>query len=122
MRGSDDLQEGLFSFSTLESFIPKDHPLRANRERVNKSLKGLNDLCNEIYADTGRQSIAPERLIRALLLQVFYSIRSERQRMEQMRDNMQFRCFAGSWAWRSTMRCGTTRCSPRTGIGCWSTR
>jgi transposase len=95
MRGSDDMQEGLFSFSTLESFVPKDHPLRAIRELVNKSLKGLNELFNEIYADTGRQSIAPERLIRALLLQVFYSIRSERQLMEQMRYNMLFRWFVG---------------------------
>lgn len=95
MRGSDDFQEGLFSFSTLESFIPKDHPLRGIRDLVNKSLKGLNELFNEIYADTGRQSIAPERLIRALLLQVFYSIRSERQLMEQMRYNMLFRWFVG---------------------------
>lgn len=89
------MQEALFSFSTLESFVPKDHPLRAVQALVNRSLKGLNDLFNEIYADTGRQSIAPERLIRALLLQVFYSIRSERQLMEQIRYNLLFRWFVG---------------------------
>lgn len=119
MRGTDQMQEGLFSFSTLESFVPKDHPLRAVQGLVNRSLKGLNDLFDEIYAHTGRQSIAPERLIRALLLQVFYSIRSERQLMEQIRYNLLFRWFVGlandDTVW-------ITQCSPRTVTGCWSTR
>jgi transposase len=95
MRGPDEMQEGLFSFSRLESFVPEDHPLRAVRELVNRSLKGLNDLFQELYAETGRASIAPEKLIRALLLQVFYSVRSERQLMEQIRYNMLFRWFIG---------------------------
>ena len=95
MRGPDATQEALFSFSSLESFVPSDHPLRTVRTLVNDSLKSLNDLFSEIYADTGRSSIAPEKLIRALLLQVFYSVRSERQLMEQIRYNMLFRWFVG---------------------------
>lgn len=65
-----------------------DHPLRAVKSTVEDSLRSLNGLFNEIYADTGRASIAPEKLLRALLLQVFYSVRSERMLMEQIRYNM----------------------------------
>ena len=122
MRGSDGMQEALFTFSRLDDFVPADHPLRAIQELINESLARLNGLFNTIYADTGRASIAPEKLMRALLLQVFYSIRSERQLMEQIRYNLLFRCFAGSSGWRSTIRCGITRCSPRTATGCSSMR
>ena len=95
MRGSDAMQESLFTVAKLDDFVPSDHPLRAVQVLVNEALGQLNSLFNSIYADTGRESIAPEKLIRALLLQVFYSVRSERQLMEQMRYNLLFRWFVG---------------------------
>jgi transposase len=95
MRGLDEMQESLFTMSKLEDFVPVDHPLRPIRHLVNEALRKLNGLFNLIYADTGRASIAPEKLIRALLLQVFYSVRSERMLMEQMRYNLLFRWFVG---------------------------
>lgn len=95
MRGSDAMQEALFSFTNLEGFVPSDHPLRRIKTLVDDSLRGLNALFNEIYADTGRASIAPEKPLRALLLQVFCSVRSERMLMEQIRYNMPFRWFVG---------------------------
>jgi transposase len=96
MRGLDEMQESLFTMAKLEDFVPADHPLRPIRVLINEALTRLNGLFNLIYADTGRASIAPEKLMRALLLQVFYSVRSERMLMEQMRYNMLFRCSAGS--------------------------
>lgn len=78
MRVSDGMQEGLFTLAKLEDFVPADHPLRAIRIIVNVALAGLNELFGGIYADGGRASIAPEKLLRAMLLQVFFSIRSER--------------------------------------------
>lgn len=95
MRGADGMQESLFTVVKLDDFVPTDHPLRAVRTLVNEALARLNSLFNTIYADSGRDSIAPEKLMRALLLQVFYSIRSERQLMEQMRYNLLFRWFVG---------------------------
>jgi len=95
MRGTDAMQESLFMMAKLEDFVPSDHPLRAIRELVNDALVQLNALFNGIYADNGRASIAPERLMRALLLQVFYSVRSERQLCEQLRYNLLFRWFVG---------------------------
>ncbi|HOA95694.1 MAG TPA: IS5 family transposase [Quisquiliibacterium sp.] len=79
----------------MEGFVPADHPLRAVRVLVNEALRGLNGLFDAIYAENGRASIAPEKLMRALLLQVFYSVRSERMLMEQIRYNMLFRWFVG---------------------------
>jgi transposase len=95
MRGSDGMQESLFMMSKLDDFVPSDHPLRSIQVLVNEALTRLNGLFNEIYADTGRASIAPEKLMRALLLQVFYSVRSERQLVEQLRYNLLFRWFVG---------------------------
>jgi transposase len=95
MRGTDAMQESLFMVAKLEDFVPADHPLRSIRLLVNEALARLNGLFNAIYADTGRESIAPEKLLRALLLQVFYSVRSERQLMEQIRYNLLFRWFVG---------------------------
>jgi len=95
MRGSDGMQEALFTVAKLEDFIPPDHPLRRIRLLVNEALGGLNTLFNEIYADDGRPSIAPEKLVRGSLLQVFYSVRSERQLCEQIRYNLLFRWFVG---------------------------
>ena len=95
MRGMDEMQEPLFTTVKLEDFVPADHPLRPVRLLVNEALKRLNGLFNVIYADSGRASIAPEKLLRALLLQVFYSVRSERMLMEQISYNMLFRWFVG---------------------------
>jgi len=95
MRGSDGTQESLFTLAKLDDFVPSDHPLRAIRELVNEALKGLNELFNAIYADSGRASIAPEKLLRAMLVQVLFSVRSERQLMEQVRYNLLFRWFIG---------------------------
>ena len=95
MRGSDDTQESLFTVAKLNDFVPADHPLRGIATLVNQSLEGLNDLFNRIYSDRGRASIPPEKLMRALLLQVFYSIRSERQLVEQLDYNLLYRWFVG---------------------------
>ena len=95
MRGSDGMQEALFTVAKLEDFVPADHPLRAIRGVVNEALSRLNGLFNLIYADTGRASIAPEKLLRAMLIQVFFSVRSERQLVEQIRYNLLYRWFIG---------------------------
>jgi transposase len=95
MRGSDGMQETLFTVARLEDFVPTAHPLRAIAAVVNEALKGLNGLFNEIYADTGRASIAPEKLLRAMLIQVLFSVRSERQLVEQIRYNLLYRWFIG---------------------------
>jgi transposase len=95
MRGSDVMQEQLFMMAKLEDFVPADHPLRPVQRMVNEALKGLNALFNQMYADHGRASVAPEKLIRALLLQVFYSVRSERLLVEQLHYNLLFRWFVG---------------------------
>ena len=95
MRGSDGMQEALFSIAKLEDFVPTDHPLRPIGVVVNEALARLNGLFNSIYADTGRASIAPEKLLRAMLIQVFFSVRSERQLMEQIRYNLLYRWFIG---------------------------
>lgn len=95
MRGSDGMQEALFTLAKLEDFVPSDHPLRPIRLLVNEALGRLNGLFNTIYADSGRASIAPEKLLRAMLIQVFFSVRSERQLMEQVRYNLLYRWFIG---------------------------
>ena len=81
MRGTDGLQESLFTIAKLDDFVPSDHPLREVRDLVNGALKRLNSLFETMYADGGRESIAPEKMLRALLLQVLYSVRSERSLM-----------------------------------------
>jgi transposase len=95
MRGPDAMQESLFTVAKLDDFVPADHPLRSIRVLVNDALTAMSAQFNAIYADSGRDSIAPEKLIRALLLQVFYSIRSERQLCEQLRYNLLYRWFVG---------------------------
>ena len=95
MRGSDGMQEALFMVAKLEDFVPADHPLRPIRLLVNEALGRLNGLFNLIYADSGRASIAPEKLLRAMLIQVLCSVRSERQLMEQVRYNLLYRWFIG---------------------------
>jgi transposase len=96
MRGDDEqLQAGMFSYIALEDRIPKKHPLRGIRQLVDEVLKGLSPEFDKLYAKVGRPSIPPERLLRGLLLQAFYSIRSERLLMEQLEYNLLFRWFVG---------------------------
>ncbi|MBD8525886.1 transposase, partial [Pseudomarimonas arenosa] len=98
MRGADVFMEQLFTVRKLDDFVPKDHPLRPIRERVNRALARLDSLFQRMYAEDrrgGRPSIAPEKLLRAMLLQIFYSVRSERQLMEQTHYNLLFRWFIG---------------------------
>ena len=85
----------MFSYLTLERRVPADHPLRPIRAMVDRALEHMDPELGRLYADTGRRSIAPERLLRALLLQVLYSVRSERQLMEQLEYNLLFRWFVG---------------------------
>ena len=95
MRGPDDKQDAIFSYISPEERVPADHPLRKIRALVDAVLGDMSRQFAKLYADTGRPSIAPERLLRALLLQVFYSIRSERLLMEQLDYNLLFRWFVG---------------------------
>lgn len=95
MRGIDQRQDGLFSYVSLESRVPQSHPLRPVRAMVDQALKSMSRDFAKLYALAGRPSIAPERLLRALLLQVFYSIRSERLLMESLDYNLLFRWFVG---------------------------
>ena len=95
MRGTDETSGSLFSYVDLEDRIPTRHPLRKIRQVVNDALVSLDGDFAAIYADFGRPSIAPERLIRASLIQILFSIRSERQLMEQMQYNLMFRWFVG---------------------------
>jgi transposase len=95
MRGSDETTGSLFSYVDIEQRIPTKHPLRLIRDLVNDVLTTLDAEFEALYEGTGRQSIAPERLLRASLLQAFYSVRSERQLMEQINYNLLFRWFVG---------------------------
>jgi transposase len=95
MRGVDERNGDLFSYVDIEERIPAAHPLRAIRMLVNEVLGALDSEFADLYADGGRPSIAPERLLRALLLQAFYTIRSERQLMEQIDYNLLYRWFVG---------------------------
>ena len=85
----------MFSYVSTESRIPDDHPLRATREMTNRALIELDAKFRKLYSRTGRPSVPPEQLLRALLLQVLYSIRSERMLMEQLEYNLLFRWFVG---------------------------
>ena len=95
MRGDDDLQEGMFSYISPEKRVPADHPLRPIRKMVDEILKEMSPKFQRLYSDVGRPSIAPERLLRSLLLQIFYSVRSERMLIEQLQYNLLFRWFVG---------------------------
>jgi transposase len=95
MRGSDAGSGSLFSYVDLASRVPTKHPLRVIKGIVDEVLASLDAAFERLYEGTGRQSIAPERLLRASLLQAFYSVRSERQLMEQIDYNLLFRWFVG---------------------------
>src|SRR5262245_41693473 len=95
MRGRDDRSEGLFSYVRLEERVPVDHPLRVIRQLADAALDSLNQRFEELYSPMGRPSIPPEMLLRATLLQAFFSVRSERLLMEQIDYNLLFRWFVG---------------------------
>ena len=138
MRGTDKASGSLFSYVDLEERIPPRHPLRKTRQGVNDALSSLDAEFEVHCTDFGRPSIPPERLIRASLLQILFSVRSERQLMEQMDYNLMFRWFVGLGiddpVWgegrlgigpvdqfspeRAKPRAKGPRYSPRTGTGC----
>lgn len=95
MRGPDPKQDAVFSYVSPEERVPSDHPLRKIRRLVDGVLKEMSPQFGKLYSELGRPSIAPERLLRALLLQIFYSVRSERLLMEQLDYNLLFRWFVG---------------------------
>jgi transposase len=95
MRGTDRQQSGMFSYISAEHRVPADHPLRAIRAMVEVALRNMGKEFEAMYAQVGRPSIPPEKLLRALLLQVLYTVRSERMLMEQLDYNLLFRWFVG---------------------------
>src|SRR5690606_5277596 len=95
MRGVDISQPSLFVAKTVDDFVPKHHPLRPLRKLIDEALADLDELFDTMYSDIGKASIAPERLIRASLLQVLYTIRSERQLVEHIQYNLLYRWFVG---------------------------
>ena len=95
MRGTDRQTARMFSYLSPEAMVPRDHPLRLIRPLANAALDRLSPSFHAIYSAVGRPSIPPEQLLRALLLQAFFSVRSERQLMEQLTYNMMFRWFVG---------------------------
>jgi len=95
MRGDDHKQTAMYSYVTLVQRIPEDHPARQIRSMVDRALERMDAQLEELYSTTGRPSIAPERLLRASLLMILYSVRSERQLMEQLNYNLLFRWFVG---------------------------
>jgi transposase len=109
MRGEDQRSEGFFSYVPVERRIPSDHPMRTIRALTDEALASLSRDLDKLYARDGRPSIPPERLLRALLLQAFYTVRSERQLMEQLDYNLLFRWFVGLSAddpvWDATVFC-----------------
>lgn len=118
MRGHDAIQNNWFSYINLEDRIPKQHPLRRLRLLVDGVLASMDAVFAARYSHTGRPSIAPEKLLRALLLQVLYTVRSERQLMEQLDYNLLFRWFVGLLVWVSTMLSGSAACSAPTANAC----
>ena len=115
MRGEDQRAAGFFSYVSLEQRIPADHPLRPIRELVGKALGSLSPAFSKLFARDGRSSIPPERLLRALLLQAFYTVRSERLLMQQLDYNL---LFVGLSDCRLTTRCGMRPCSAKIEIAC----
>src|ERR1700727_1385009 len=95
MRGADVQQTTMFSYLSPEERVPADHPLRSVRQLADKMLKQLSPQFEEMDSERGRPSIAPEKLLRALLLQVLYTVRSERLLMEELNYNLLFRWFVG---------------------------
>ena len=119
MRGSDERSGPLFSYIDLEARGGADHPLRVIRELANAALADLSGEFSKLYTDFGRPSIAPEKLLRAMLLQAFYGVRSERHLMERMEFDLLFRWFVGLGVDDAF---GTIQRSRRIAIGCLKAR
>jgi transposase len=115
MRRDDRQPDSMFSYVSAEQRVPQAHPLRAIRVLVDDVLRDMSREFDRLYAAVGRPSIPPERLLRAQLLQILYSIRSERLLMEQLDYNLLCRWFVGL---ERTSRSGIRRCSRRAVIGC----
>lgn len=130
MRGEDGRSGSLFSYVDLEARVPKRHPLRAIGEIVNPALAELSGAFEALYSHTGRPGIAPEKLLRALLLQAFYSIRSERRLMQELKFNLLYRWFVGlgnnaiccraKTAWSRSTGCSRTSPAAPTVSAAWS--
>src|SRR2546421_2160313 len=109
MRGHDEQQGGMFSYISAEKRVPQDHPLRGIRRMTDAALQTMSSLFAQLYSRIGRPSIAPEKLLRALLLQAFYTVRSERLLMQQLDYNLLFRWFVGlsvdDPVWDATVFC-----------------
>src|ERR1700674_3876070 len=95
MRGADHQQADMYSYLSPEERVKPDHPLRAIRSMADRALANMSERFDAMYAKTGRPSIAPEKLLRAQLIQMLYSVRSERLLMEEMDYNLLFRWFVG---------------------------
>src|SRR4051812_11412838 len=95
MRGADVTQDGLFCYTSLNELVPAQHPLRPIRDILNTALHEMDRTFAALYADSGRDSIPPEQLLRGLIVQALYGIRSERLLCEQLGYNMLFRWFVG---------------------------
>ena len=109
MWGADHQQSELFSYISAERRVPEDHPLRAIRAMVDVALRNMGPQFDAMYAKVGRPSIAPEKLLRALLLQVLYTVRSERMLMEQLNYNLLFRSVPDDpWEYECGLSRGAT--------------
>ena len=95
MRGTDHQQAGMYSYLSPEARVRADHPLRGIRAMADMALQNMSERFDAMYAKTGRPSIAPEKLLRAQLIQMLYSVRSERMLVEQLDYNLLFRWFVG---------------------------
>ena len=115
MRGHDEQTTHMFSYLSPEQRVPADHPLRAVRALTDEALQTMSRRFASLYATTGRPSIPPEQLLRALLLQVLYTVRSERLLMEELNDNLLFRWFVGL---NMDDPSGIPRRLPRIATGC----
>jgi transposase len=117
MRRDERVQDGMFRYVPLEQRVPQDHPLRAVRKLTDAVLGALSPEFDALYADSGRPSIAPEYILRALLLQMFYSVRSERLLVEQIDYNLLFGWFVGlgmdGSVWNHAVRWVRTRLRTR---------
>src|SRR5271170_5912910 len=121
MRGSDKRPGELFSYVDLEKRVRSDHPLRVIRSLTDAALVSLSGDFAALYSGLGRPSIPPEMLLRAMLLQAFYSVRSERQLMERIEFDLLFRWFVGIGI-DDPVRYGTTRLSRRIVTASWQAR
>jgi transposase len=115
MRVNESKQRPVFSCVSLEEKVLGDHPLRAIRVVVDENLVGMSDGFAKLYEEVGRPSVPPERLLRALLLQVFYSVQGERMLTQQLDYTC---CSDGSWAWTPTNQSGTMPCLRKTASVC----